>query len=232
LRGFVFFWRCSDVQDQTQKTGSVQEPSALRALNIQDLFAPDGLQGDEGSGPVLISAQANRGRALEDLLERVFEGAGPDVFVLRQHNRWVPWRGRAFPRKGAPLDFAGWIKGVGVGIECKETVQARFPLTESRFPEKERGALERCVRAGASAFLVVAFWKENVLAAYSWPRLEKLLRAKRSLKPEDADFTLAAGKAGELPARLIAAWWNLPGSGIWGCGENARLRDSHRCKRS
>jgi hypothetical protein len=27
-----------------KKTGSVQEPSALRALNIQDLFAPDGLQ--------------------------------------------------------------------------------------------------------------------------------------------------------------------------------------------
>lgn len=91
----------------------------------------------------MISAQANRGRVLEDLLEKVFESAGSDVFVLRQNNRWIPWRGRAFPQKGVPLDFVGVVQGVPVGVECKETSSARLPLTQSKFPEKEREALAR-----------------------------------------------------------------------------------------
>jgi recombination protein U len=174
----------------------------------------------------LISAQANRGRALEDLLERVFESAGPGVFMLRQHSRWVPWRGGAFPQKGAPLDFVGVVRGVPVGIECKETSQPRFPLTLSRFPPKEREALARFALAGGAAFRVVAFWREGLLAVYSWPKLEKVLGARRSLKAEDADFTWVAGEARDLPSRLVPLPRGL--SGVES-GENARPGGESNC---
>lgn len=72
--------------------------------------------------------QANRGRALEDLLEAVFTGAGPTVKMFRQSNKWVPLRsGKAFPHKGAPTDFVGVISGIPVAVECSQP-----PLTEVR----------------------------------------------------------------------------------------------------
>lgn len=53
---------------------------------------------------------------------------------------------------------------------------------------------------------MVAFWKGDALAVYSWSSLEKLLRAKRSLKSVDADFVLPVSRAGELPVALLDTW--------------------------
>lgn len=120
-------------------------------------------------GGVRISMQANRGRTLEDLLEAVFRNAGPraEVEMRRQYNKWVPIRGgMSFPQKGSPLDFVGVIGGKPIALECKENSTPRLSLHKARFPQKEIDALFRFTRAGGHAFVVAAFWNENLLAIY------------------------------------------------------------------
>lgn len=113
------------------------------------------------------ATQANRGRALEELVEMVFGSAGPHVKMFRQSNKWVPLRsGRAFPSKGAPVDFVGAINGVPIAVECKESTNGKLSLGKSRFPQKEIDALSDFTRAGGRAFVVAAFWQENRLAIY------------------------------------------------------------------
>jgi len=156
----------------------------------------------------LHSIQANRGRALEDLLEMVFESAGPRVKMFRQNNKWVPLRnGGRFPAKGAPVDFVGTIAGMPVAVEAKEVASGhRFPLNEQRMPQKELDALLRFTAAGGAAFIVVAFWSMDILAV--WPA-EAIVdyrdrMARKSLTPEDTRTALFVHNLRLLPKTLVA----------------------------
>lgn len=148
----------------------------------------------------MLSVQSNRGRALEDLVERAFD-SDPGSKMFLQNNKLVILRdGTAFrPKgKGAPVDFVGAMRGVPVAIECKETSSSRLPLTESRFPEREKAALEEFEKAGGRSFIVVAFWKEDLLAVFT----VDALRGRKSLPPKEAAFTLPASQAMLLPQKI------------------------------
>jgi recombination protein U len=128
--------------------------------------------------------QANRGRSLEDLVEQYLANE-PGVKLFRQANRWVPLAGgaRAFPAKGAPVDFVGAVRGIPVVLECKEVSRgSRFPLTESRLPKKEVMTMREFETAGGNAYLLVAFWEKGVLSLYSFPFVESALaKGRKSL---------------------------------------------------
>jgi len=104
-----------------------------------------------------------KGGALEELIENIavqlrLSGRG---ILLKQNVLWVNYGGRVFPKKGAPVDFLGVVKGVPVALECKETTSDRIQLTESHFSEKEKAFLSDFGKAGGKAFLIFAFWKHN-----------------------------------------------------------------------
>jgi len=151
------------------------------------------------------SIQANRGRALEDLLETVFESAGPGVKIFRQNNKWVPLRsGRSFPYKGVPVDFVGVVSGIPVAVECKETAGKSLPLNPSRFPEKEILALREFSEAGGRAFVVAAFWRVDSLAVYRFESFHRFWQqyktgGRASLRPDDADAWAPLADAAAIP---------------------------------
>jgi len=104
-----------------------------------------------------------KGGALEELIENIavqlrLSGQG---ILLKQNVLWVNYGGRVFPKKGAPVDFLGVVKGIPVALECKETTSDRIQLTESHFSEKEKAFLSDFEKAGGKAFLIFAFWKHN-----------------------------------------------------------------------
>ncbi len=155
------------------------------------------------------ATQANRGRALEELVEMVFGSAGPHVKMFRQSNKWVPLRsGRAFPSKGAPVDFVGAINGVPIAVECKESTNGKLSLGKSRFPQKEIDALSDFTRAGGRAFVVAAFWQDNILAIYPFAEFyEMWLNYKNRerlsyVTAKDAAAVIPIGDARRLPVLL------------------------------
>lgn len=94
------------------------------------------------------------------------------IALFRQANIWVPLRGgaRAYPLRGAPIDFLGAVRGVPVAIECKEVGRGRrLSLNSSRIPEKEVAALKRFEDAGGCSFVVIAFWELGSLELVSFP---------------------------------------------------------------
>lgn len=106
-----------------------------------------------------------KGGALEEFIENLaaqlrLSGQG---LLLKQNVLWVNYGGKVFPRKGAPVDFLGVVKGVPIALECKETVSDRIQLTESHFSEKEKAFLLDFEKVGGKAFLVFAFWKYNAI---------------------------------------------------------------------
>jgi hypothetical protein len=147
----------------------------------------------------MLNSRANRGRALEELIERITDNV-PGCVLFRQANRWVPLRGGrggAFPARGAPVDFVGAVRGVPVVLECKEVGKGkRFPLTASRLPEQEIRAMERFEEAGGRAFLLVAFWGEDALAVYPFYFVREMLASgMKSLRVEEGVlFSLGARK--------------------------------------
>lgn len=162
------------------------------------------------------SVQANRGRALEDLLEAVFASldvtfadAVPGAKMFRQSNKWVPLRsGGAFPHKGAPVDFVGVIMGIPVALECKETAASTFSLHPSKFPEKEIRSLQVFSQAGGRAFVIIAFWKVESLAVFKFETLYGLWLkcqegGRASLRPGDADAVILAANVAVVPALLV-----------------------------
>lgn len=155
----------------------------------------------------MLPATANRGCALEDLVETIFS-ADPESAMHRQNNKWVPLHGGkagAFPSRGAPIDFVGVIRGVPVALECKECGAPRFPLSEARFPQKEKDALLRFIKAGGKSFLLVWFWKSDALAVYPVADVLAFLKeGKKSLTPGDAASVLSVGEMLKLPARLVS----------------------------
>lgn len=150
----------------------------------------------------MLSIQSNRGRALEDLVGRAFEN-DPGSKMFPQNNKTVILRdGTAFYQKGkgAPVDFVGTVRGIPVAVECKETSSSRLSLAESRFPEREKEALEGFERAGGRSFTVVAFWKEDFVAVFT----VDALRGRKSLSLKEVAFALPVSRAMLLPKKLYA----------------------------
>jgi len=145
-----------------------------------------------------LNTLGNRGRALEDLLEAAFD-SDSETCMFRQSNRIVLLRdGRAFPQKGAPVDFVGVVRGVPVVVECKETKANRLPLNKSRFPENEITALQRFSDSGGSSFVVAAFWKHNRIAVFSFRTFKGLMSYRKSVYPEDADVVFPVSKVKKI----------------------------------
>ncbi|WP_192401678.1 Holliday junction resolvase RecU [Thermoanaerobacterium thermosaccharolyticum] len=106
-----------------------------------------------------------KGGALEELIENIgtqLRILGQGV-LLKQNVLWITYGNMTFPKKGAPVDFLGVIKGIPVAIECKETISDRIRFSESHFSSKEKAFLSDFERAGGKAFVVFAFWKFNGL---------------------------------------------------------------------
>lgn len=104
-----------------------------------------------------------KGGALEEFVENIaiqlrLSGEG---ILLKQNVLWINYGGKLFPKKGAPVDFLGVIKGIPTAIECKETTSDRIQLSESHFSEKEKAFLSDFEKVGGKAFLIFAFWKHN-----------------------------------------------------------------------
>ncbi|AAM25275.1 recombination protein U [Caldanaerobacter subterraneus subsp. tengcongensis MB4] len=127
-----------------------------------------------------------KGGALEELVENLavqlrLSGQG---ILLKQNVLWVNHGGRVFPKKGAPVDFLGVIKGIPIAIECKETASDRIQFTESHFSEKEKAFLSDFEKAGGRAFLIFAFWKHNSI--YIIPYRKFIQYDKKTITNETA----------------------------------------------
>lgn len=135
---------------------------------------------------------ANRGKILEDLVEKSFRDAflnGLPVWVQRQNNKWAPKRGsgKAVPvrGRGSPVDFIGSVLGVPVALECKEYRNgSRLSLNESRFPEKEISALRDFESVGGRGFVIAAFRESDTLALYPFSLVYEAWRAYKAGKGE------------------------------------------------
>lgn len=156
------------------------------------------------------AAQANRGRALEDLVERVLAGA-LGVKFFRIPTGWVPLEGGrkgAFPSRRAPIDFAGVVRGRFVALECKEVSRGRrLPLGPGRLPEGEVRALREVEAAGGAAFVLAAFWEPGVLAVAPFRELDGrfLARGRASASLEELaslGASVPAAEARRLPEIL------------------------------
>jgi recombination protein U len=127
-----------------------------------------------------------KGGALEELIENLavqlrLSGQG---ILLKQNVLWVNYGGKVFPKKGAPVDFLGVVKGIPIALECKETTSDRIQLTESHFSEKEKAFLSDFENAGGKAFLIFAFWKHN--SVYIIPYRKFIQCDKKSITNETA----------------------------------------------
>lgn len=126
-----------------------------------------------------------KGGALEEFIENLavqlrLSGQG---ILLKQNVLWINYGGKVFPKKGAPVDFLGVVKGVPVALECKETTSDRIQFTESHFSEKEKAFLSDFERAGGKAFLIFAFWRHNSVYIV---RYKDFIRfTKKSITNED-----------------------------------------------
>jgi recombination protein U len=132
-----------------------------------------------------------KGGALEEFVENLavqLRLSGQGV-LLKQNVLWINYGGKVFPKKGAPVDFLGVVKGIPVALECKETTSDRIQLTESHFSEKEKTFLKDFEKAGGKAFLIFAFWKYNAVYLVRYKKF--LLFNKKSITNEEA------GKFGE-----------------------------------
>jgi len=127
-----------------------------------------------------------KGGALEEFIENIavqlrLSGQG---ILLKQNVLWGNYGGRVFPKKGAPVDFLGVVKGIPVALECKETISDRIQLTESHFSEKEKDFLSDFEKAGGKAFLIFAFWKYNSI--YVIPYRKFIQYDKKTITNETA----------------------------------------------
>ncbi|SFE02200.1 Recombination protein U [Thermoanaerobacter thermohydrosulfuricus] len=127
-----------------------------------------------------------KGGALEEFVEKLAEQlrlSGQGI-LLKQNVLWVNYGGSVFPKKGAPVDFLGVIKGIPVARECKETTSNRIQLTESHFSGKEKAFLADFEKAGGKAFLIFAFWKYNSIYIVKYK--DFVCFSKKSITNEEA----------------------------------------------
>lgn len=128
-----------------------------------------------------------KGGALEELIENlaVQLRLSSQGILLKQNVLWINYGGKVFPKKGAPADFIGVIKGIPIALECKETVSDRIQLTESHFPDKEKAFLTDFEKAGGKAFLIFAFWKYNIIYLIKYKNFVQL--NKKSITNKEAE---------------------------------------------
>ncbi|OIQ59808.1 holliday junction resolvase RecU [Moorella thermoacetica] len=134
---------------------------------------------------------ANRGRALEDLIEfsnERYRRAGKAV-IHRVPAAWLPvrdGRGRivsAKIEKKAAVDFIGHVlvpggRALPVAFEAKEVSKGRrWPL--SRLEEHQYRYLADCARTGAAAFVLIAFWEYGRFFVLPFAALEEKMGAYR-----------------------------------------------------
>lgn len=135
---------------------------------------------------------ANRGRALEDLIELSNERYRKAGIAVIHHvpAAWLPLRdscGRivsAKIEKKAAVDFIGHIatesgRALPVAFDAKEVSKGtRWPL--SRLEEHQFRYLADCARTGAAAFVLIAFWEYDKFFVLPFIALEEKVRAYRS----------------------------------------------------
>lgn len=147
---------------------------------------------------------ANRGRALEDLIELSNERYRKAGIAVIHHvpAAWLPIRnscGRivsAKIEKKAAVDFIGHIttesgRALPVAFDAKEVSKgARWPL--SRLEEHQFRYLADCARTGAAAFLIIAFWEYGKFFLLPFASLEEKVRAYHSGGAASVKITDAA----------------------------------------
>lgn len=127
-----------------------------------------------------------KGGALEEFVENLavqLRLSGQGV-LLKQNVLWINYGGKVFPKKGAPVDFLGVVKGIPVALECKETTSDRIQLTESHFSGKEKAFLADFEKARGKAFLIFAFWRCNSIYLVKYKNFMQF--NKKSITGEEA----------------------------------------------
>jgi recombination protein U len=147
---------------------------------------------------------ANRGRALEDLIElsnERYRKAGVAV-IHRVPAAWLPirdGRGRivsAKIEKKAAVDFIGHIitaedYALPVVFDAKEVSKGkRWPL--SRLEEHQYQYLVDSARTGAAAFVLIVFWEYSRFFMLPIVALEEKVRAYHSGGPASVDISDSA----------------------------------------
>lgn len=162
--------------------------------------------------PVHRVTHANRGRALEDLVDVVLAGYEqrgvalvrrvPDPWrVVRRDGRVVG----AFPVRKGLVDYLGVWRGVPVAFDCKETGGT---LSFSKLPPHQVEFLERWACQGGLAALLVRFWRRGAVV---WIPVGALLAVSRDGKrrltlPECLECGVAVPERPGVPLDLEAVW--------------------------
>ncbi|MGI9862507.1 Holliday junction resolvase RecU [Moorella naiadis] len=157
---------------------------------------------------------ANRGRALEELIEmsnEYYRRAGVAV-VHRVPAAWLPirdGRGRivsAKIEKKAAVDFIGHVlmpggRALPVAFEAKEVSKGRrWPL--SRLEDHQYQYLVDCARTGAAAFVIIAFWEYDRFFILPFAALEEKVRAYHFGRAASVKITDAALEEVSFPDYL------------------------------
>jgi recombination protein U len=159
-------------------------------------FSREGKNVEGGQVAVKGSAvvYANRGRALEELIERanVLYRAGRTAVIHKVPTAWVPIRNRAGRitaakvEEKAAVDFIGHILLPGgplpLAFDAKEVASGRrWPL--ARLGEHQYEYLADCAATGAFAFVLIAFWQVRGFFVLPFAVLERCWRAWRAGGP-------------------------------------------------
>jgi recombination protein U len=166
---------------------------------------------------VAVAVHANRGRALEDLVDLVLAGYEERGIALVRRVP-DPWRvvrrgGRvvgAFPARKGLVDYLGVWRGVPVAFDCKETGGV---LSFSKLPAHQLEFLERWACQGGLAALLVRFWRRGAVV---WVPVGALLEAsgggrRRLTLPECLECGVAVPQRPGVPLDLEAAWRRVLG---------------------
>ena len=175
------------------------------------------------------SSHANRGSALEDLLEyqhNAYRAAGiadirklpTDWHVTARRGAGAERAWAAFPARKSAVDYLGFLMRTGpapwlhkgeidvsgrhIAVEAKQTAAAdRWPL--SALPEHQRAYLDAVDRAGGVAGVVLWWTGRNVMWALPWQVVAAEVEAGRRALPFAARSALAvSGGADYLPGLL------------------------------
>ncbi len=138
-----------------------------------------------------MSSHANRGSALEDLIEAqnaVYRSRGIAV-VAKVPTPWkVQWRGGkiagAFPERKGICDYVGCAGARAVGIEAKETEIDR--LAWDKIPDHQRDWLSAYDRAGAIAGVVILWAGRGEVWAVPWRDIAVAMVGQRKSLPWQA----------------------------------------------
>lgn len=149
--------------------------------------------------------QANRGRALEEMVQMTLDGYRKrGIAVIHKiPTPWVVRRKRglitgAFPAKKSSVDFFGVWRGRAVAFDAKETSEkSRFPLKS--VPDHQLTFLSDWERAGGMAGVLVWFRRARRIF---WVPAKTLTRAREAGKKSLALGELASGAGTEIPEGL------------------------------